>query len=370
MKEKVAIITVYKAGWKTVRRRWEKFFRNDDNYEYKFYHLEDYSKLINYLTVKLDRFKTLWYITSGRAAVKAALKDGCTSILINTFHYIPLMPIKKGVRYYVYGDATALQVAALQPRPYNSTSAAGGLPASIDKLYKKSLKRLNRADVFHIGMSHWYLNSLISDYGVLPEKTACIPFGLDLTTWKPKEDKKYNPQQTNILLVGAPFAMKGGKLLQEISELQEFTDCRWHFVAYDAHFEDDDKRKYYTDITADTPELLDIYRNADIMILPTIADCSPNVAIEAAAMGLPVIITAVGATSEIVEDGNNGYLLKFPPQKDDIVEKLKNYIQQPQLVQAHSAAAREKAVRDFDINKHLENVRKLMSETKTTQYLS
>jgi glycosyltransferase involved in cell wall biosynthesis len=360
MKKKVAIITVYKAGWKTVRQRWEKFFVEDDNCQYRFYHLEDYCKLINYITVKLDRFKTLWYITSGRAAVKAAIKDGCTDILINTFHYIPLIPIKKGVRYFVYGDATAIQVAAHQPRPYNRLSAEGKLPNSIDKIYKKGLSKLNKADVFHIGMSNWYLDSLVSDYGVPPEKTAKIPFGLDLNIWKPSEEKTFDPENPNILFVGAPFAMKGGKMLQELSELGEFANCRWHFVSYDAHFKSDDKRKYYTNITADTPQLLDIYRKCDIMLLPTTADCSPHVAIEAAAMGLAVIITDIGATSEIVADGESGYLVDFPPQKETFAAKLRKYINDPSNLQKHSNAARNKAVNDFDIEKHLQGIKSLI----------
>ncbi len=360
-KKKVGIITVYKAGWKTVRKRWEMFFSNDDDFEYVFYHIEDYSKLINLITVKTNRFKTLWYLTAGREAVKTALADGCTHILINTFHYIPWIPVKKGVKYFTYGDATAIQVVALQPRKYNEQSAAGKLPPSIDRLYKNGLKRLNNADCLHIGMSQWYIDSLINDYGVPPEKTACIPFGLDTQAWKPAENKTFAPDKINILCVGAPFNMKGGPMLQQISELPEFENCHWHFVAYDANFASDERRKYYNNITADTPQLLDIYRNSDIMILATVADCSPNVAIEAAAMGLPVIITDIGATGEIVEDGKNGFLIPAPPAKEDIIEKLRQYIKDPRLWQRHSTAARKLAIEKFDINSHLQKVKAIIA---------
>jgi glycosyltransferase involved in cell wall biosynthesis len=361
MKKKIGVITVYKAGWKTVRKRWEQFFTDDENTEYVFYHMEDYSRLINYLTVKFDRFKTLWYITAGRAAVKAALRDGCTHILINTFHYIPLIPIRKGVKYFTYGDATAIQVVALQPRNYNSESACGHLPPSIDKIYKKGLKRLNKAGCVHIGMSQWYIDSLINDYGTARENTALIPFGLDTDLWKPDEQKNTDPGRLNILSVGAPFHMKGGTLLQEVSEMAEFNDCQWHFVAYDADFSCDSKRKYYTNITADTPELLEIYRKCDIMILPTAADCSPNVAIEAAAMALPVIITDIGATGEIVEDNVSGMLIPAPPRKEDIAAKLLCYIRNPERIREHSNAARSVALNKFQINDHLRKVKELIN---------
>jgi glycosyltransferase involved in cell wall biosynthesis len=363
MKKKVAIITVFKAGWKTVRKRWEKFFADEDGVEYVFYHMEDYAGLVNYLTVKLDRFKTLWYVIAGRAAVKAALKDGCTHILINTFHYIPWMPIKKGVKYFTYGDATAIQVVALQPRQYNEQSAVGKLPPSIDKLYKKGLKKLNEAECIHIGMSQWYLDSLVEDYGVPPESTRLIPFGLDTEVWKNENEKKDGGEGLDILCVGAPFHMKGGPLLQQVSEMKEFDKCTWHFVAYDANFESDDKRRYYNNITADTPELLDIYRKCDVMVLATVADCSPNVAIEAAAMGMPVIITDIGATGEIVEDGVSGMLVKAPPSREEIAEKLLLYINDRQMLKEHSAAARNIALEKFDINKHLQRVKKLIAES-------
>lgn len=362
MKKKVGIITVNKAGWKTVRKRWERFFVDDEAFEYRFYHLEDYANLINRITVKLDRFKTVWYVLAGRAAAKAALADGCECILINTFHYIPLMPIKKGVQYFVYGDATAIQVTGLQPRGYHKASAAGKLPASIDKLYKWGAKRLAKAGCCHIGMSRWYLDSLRDDYGVSEEQLVCIPFGLDTGYWQPAKDKQPSEGGLNILCVGAPFRMKGGPMLQEMSDMPQFAGCKWHFVAYDAHFESDSRRKYYTNITADTPELLEIYRNSDVMILPTVADCSPNVAIEAAAMGLAVIITDIGATGEIVQDGVSGFLVPAPPRKEDIAAKLQMYLDSPELLKSHSAAARQIAIEKFDINTHLKRVRELIAE--------
>ncbi len=362
MRKKVGIITVNKVGWKTVRKRWEKYFTADEDFEYNFYHIENYAKLSNYVTTKLDRFKTIWYALAGRAAVKAALADGCEIILINTFNYIPLLPIKKGVSYFVYGDATAAQVAALQPRTYNKVSAGGHLPPSIDKLYRFGVKRLTKAGCRFIGMSRWYLDGIKEEYQVPSEQLVCLPFGIDIEYWKPDENQRQNGDSLNILFVGAPFTMKGGPILQELSDMRQFDNCRWHFVSYDAEFTSDEKRKYYTNITADTPQLLDIYRKCDVMILPTAADCSPNVAIEASAMGLAVIITDIGATSEIVKDDVNGLLVPPPPKKEDIADKLLRYIKEPQLLRAHREAARKIATEEFDINTHLKNLKSLIKQ--------
>ena len=49
---------------------------------------------------------------------------------------------------------------------------------------------------------------------------------------------------------------------------------------------------------------------ADLMALPSFTEGLPNVALEAAAAGVPIVATAVGGTPEVVEDGVTGYLVR------------------------------------------------------------
>lgn len=51
------------------------------------------------------------------------------------------------------------------------------------------------------------------------------------------------------------------------------------------------------------------YRAADLFVLPSTFDNSPNVALEAMASGLPVVATDVGGLREYVQDGVNGSLV-------------------------------------------------------------
>ncbi len=52
----------------------------------------------------------------------------------------------------------------------------------------------------------------------------------------------------------------------------------------------------------------------DLFVLPSYTEGMPNVVLEAFAAGVPVVATAVGGTTEIVEDGVSGYLV---PSGDD-----------------------------------------------------
>jgi glycosyltransferase involved in cell wall biosynthesis len=49
----------------------------------------------------------------------------------------------------------------------------------------------------------------------------------------------------------------------------------------------------------------------DLLVQSSYTEGMPNVVLEACAAGVPVVVTAVGGTPEIVEDGEQGYLV--PP---------------------------------------------------------
>lgn len=71
---------------------------------------------------------------------------------------------------------------------------------------------------------------------------------------------------------------------------------------------------------ADDDKLSDLYRTNDVFVLPTLFEGMPTVVLEAMACGMPIIVTDVGATLEMV-DQSNGFII----EKND-VESLKNAI--------------------------------------------
>lgn len=79
-----------------------------------------------------------------------------------------------------------------------------------------------------------------------------------------------------------------------------------------------------------SPELFQTYRDADILVLPSVAEGLPLVLLEAMASGVAVIATGVAGVPEIVTDGVTGLLLA-----DGCTESIKRaigrYLRDPDL---------------------------------------
>jgi glycosyltransferase involved in cell wall biosynthesis len=62
------------------------------------------------------------------------------------------------------------------------------------------------------------------------------------------------------------------------------------------------------------PDIRNAYREADILLMTSAWEGTPNVVLEAMACGLPVVATDVGGASEIIEHGTTGFL--FDPEDE------------------------------------------------------
>jgi glycosyltransferase involved in cell wall biosynthesis len=68
-------------------------------------------------------------------------------------------------------------------------------------------------------------------------------------------------------------------------------------------------------------EKIEVFVESDIFVLPSYAEGLPLTILEAMAAGLPIIATAVGAVPEIIENGENGFLIE-PGNYKELAKKI------------------------------------------------
>lgn len=105
-------------------------------------------------------------------------------------------------------------------------------------------------------------------------------------------------------------------------------------------------RVCFTGARDDVPSLL---QSMHIFVLPSLGEGISNTILEAMATSLPVVATAVGGNSELVQNGVNGRLVP-PADVEGMTEVLKVYVNNIDIIKAHGAAGRIKVVEEFSIN--------------------
>ena len=91
------------------------------------------------------------------------------------------------------------------------------------------------------------------------------------------------------------------------------------------------------------------YNCADIVVVPSIEDNLPNVALEAIACGVPVAAFDVGGMSDIVTDGWNGRLASMS-DSESLGSVLVEMIRDPKMLEVMSMNARKRAEERFSLS--------------------
>ncbi len=180
-----------------------------------------------------------------------------------------------------------------------------------------------------ISQSYFMKYDLIENYKIKENKIKVINNPVDIENIKKlaKDDFNFNNNKINLLIVGRLSNEKNHKaafealykldekyhlavlgsgvlkyeLLQQVKKLQ--LEKRVTFVKFDAN-----PYKYM--------------KNADLLLLTSHYEGFPNVVLEANTCGTPVVAFACpGGTTEIIEDGVNGFLVKCG-NVDRLVEKI------------------------------------------------
>jgi glycosyltransferase involved in cell wall biosynthesis len=222
-------------------------------------------------------------------------------------------------------------------------------PAPVERLKFELNRRCFGRAAHVVTWSTWAKRGLVDDYGVDESCITVISPGVDTSLWH-RADAARSEGPIRILFVGADLRRKGGDLLidavRRLRSDATLPDLELHLVTM-ADVEPEPGVHVHRGLTANSPELIAHYHAADVFCLPTLGDCLPMVLAEAAAAGLPLVSTDVGAIHEIVRADETGALVP-PGNTDALVDALRRMVADDGLRARLGSQARRLADREHD----------------------
>lgn len=199
--------------------------------------------------------------------------------------------------------------------------------------------------------------------GFAPEEAwprfRVVHCGLDPTEFDPDAKLSERPEDGfRVLYVGRLVPFKGqAVLLEAIAALRESgVDGRLTLIGEGPSRPDLERRTNELGLAevvgfagaVGQEEIRSHYAAADAFCLPSFAEGVPVVLMEAMAMRLPVVTTRVMGISELVDDGENGLLVR-PGRVDELTRALGRLAADPALGMRLGARGRAKVVAEFDV---------------------
>jgi glycosyltransferase involved in cell wall biosynthesis len=248
-------------------------------------------------------------------------------------------------------------VVSLDATPINYDTVGryyGHQPAG-NGLLDRQKYRMNRR-VFHaaaglVAWSEWARRSLSLDYGVDPARVRVIAPGaapeyFELGERRSTSVEVVGDRPVRLLFVGGDFRRKGGPLLLDCVRGELANRCELHLVTQES-VPTAPNVYIHTGLGPNSPELLRLFAEADIFVLPTMAECLAVALMEATASGLPVITTDVAALSEAVRPGESGLLIR-PGDLTSLRRAIVALVNDTQLRQRMGRAGFDLAQQKFD----------------------
>lgn len=112
-----------------------------------------------------------------------------------------------------------------------------------------------------------------------------------------------------------------------------------------------------------------LYQQADLLVLPSQHEGTPNVVLEAMACGIPVVASAVGGVPDLITHGTTGYLAA-PGRDDDLHTYALSLLRDQQLRTAIGNNARQFVLQNSSLDQHLNRLMELYDLLTSSSTLS
>jgi glycosyltransferase involved in cell wall biosynthesis len=287
-----------------------------------------------------------------------------------------LVPYMLRYRSYIYVDFSPSTMRSLSP--WYDHFHKHPLAQTVREALATALPRSARG-VFT--MSKWSATGIIDDYGIRTDRVHVVLPGANLRRWHFVDRSSRSGGPVRILMVGGEFLRKGGDLLLEWAEQAQGQNFELDIATWPGQLPERVKNllgplpadgrvsaalapwlpnvRVHCGLRPNSAELLNLYDKADIFCLPTRGDFSSIASLEAMAMGLPVIVGAVGGIPELIDDRRTGFLVP-PGDTQALAARLEELMADRELRLCVGRAARLACEQNLNIERQLLQIAAIM----------
>ncbi len=198
----------------------------------------------------------------------------------------------------------------------------------------------------YVGFSRWSTDIMVQ-CGLDPADVAPIHVGIDLDDWtRPLPADRPAKDRVQLLYVAGDFARKGGPRLLDIFAKRFADRCDLHIVTKTPLSALPPNAHVHYDLGPGSAGLIELFHRADIFVLPTLADVSSWVTLEAMASECAVAVSRVGGIPDLLTPETG---IMFDPTDDaEIGAAIEALVADPARCRRMGLAARERVERHFN----------------------
>lgn len=279
-----------------------------------------------------------------RRKVRPLLRESFDLLLVNSWEYvIALRDMARRTPAVAMIDTVPSLVTAQPPRP----GGGGWRRWPMRYIHHPAFRRAARQFRAFLPLASDCAAALQRDYGIAPERCQVTLVPQDLAVWTPAR-RTYQPP-LRLLFVGNNFRRKGGEFLLRMFDEHLKGECVLTIASNDPFLRSRALPEGAVWIRAHgSDELLALYREADVLVLPTEQDALPRALGEALATGLPCLANDVGGIGDVVQSDRTGYLMSRDATAEEWAQKIRWLAGHPEQLERLSIQARQFAEAELD----------------------
>jgi glycosyltransferase involved in cell wall biosynthesis len=266
--------------------------------------------------------------TLGRRAGRLAMRSNANLLSYSYYAYDAFRAYgRPGILFQLHPHPATMRRILTEELEANNDCASSLLQEWELSLPEKDFQHLVLEPTMasHILVASSFTKASLVEHGVAPAQISVVPYGVDLTRFRPATSRPaVHNSKLKLLFVGRINQRKGMKYLLQALELLHHNDVQ---LTVCGRVVDNLElfKPFASRITirpsVSADELVEAYQNADLFVFPSVAEGFGQVLLEAMACGLPILSTHRTAAPDLVEEGIQGFIVE-PCRPDLIAQRI------------------------------------------------